>query len=666
MKERVQSGMRMRQNHTGVAKGFSLIEVLVTMTILVIGILAVARIFPYGFLSIQQTEDINLARAAASTQLADIPVAYNSITAGLPDSQGNLVEINNINPDNLVAGTVNELNALETAYNFALPANYPLYSFSDVNQLRYVHGEQFTVPSANPALHTLSLGPVYNVFHSDTSGNPADSLSVHSLPLLTMPETATPTPGNPEPLPNVPNAQSYAIDYANSEIAFYPEAPLTGSPTLTRTFLITYQGYPSNSITPVTYTISIVVPDVAQGSAAFWQPIFGSSTTVLSPAGVAVNQLPSLIAGSEQVTIQYHLVGTGPTISPVFQSGYPYQYAVYSPQETGNANIGTIVFNPLAHGQTVSVDYLTYDNHIIRDDRTMPDIAPYNIQLSFPNVLIQGDIRADQTLYDGLYHDIPGDTTRDEADAVIINRQTGLPIFYVAGTTIYLYNLANPYNNGQDAVVGVLDPKRGILEFAASGVEAVNALGHNEQTLPLRILYRAAKGWGEQIQQAAQTYTPLGAVGVNGLPPTDCYIGGGLSGGVSTRIYFSPSEEGKTITLSNVYYTTAQTVSTNPSTYGLATSLTLQIGNLTDSVNGAQLVYADITDAIPSATSLTSVVNGLAVGSVQGESLKSRVVWHNNTLQNGNYTWHKVDADGMLPTVGNSATQAPIVSGVNN
>ncbi len=666
------SGVRTPGNRR--QKGFSLVEVLVTVVILVIGIFAVARLFPYGFLSIQHTGNISIAQAMARKQIEEITTPFNAISAALPDSNGNLIPINNIAPSDLSETSQAELQALQTAYNFTLPANYPLYSFSDVNRLRYVQGETFTIPAASPSVHLLKLGPVYNKFHLDASNNAADSILVTGAPLARSVQNEAGTADNPQPVPVLNQQNEYAIDYQNGAIAFYPRVANTGYAVPYRTFVVSYQGYPAGGLTPITYTLAVVVNDTGAGSASnpvlpLWQPIAGPGTTVLSPSGVLVSQLPAMIPGSETVSQKFRLVsstaGPNQNFSTLFTLD-PYEYAWYSPQETGNANLGALIFNPRGHvsvdpnnpASTASVatqplqavvNYLIYDNHILRENHTLSTAHPYNIQLSVPNVLQQGDTLPDGTQYDGLYHDVPGDQTTDETDLVVVNRSTGLPIFYMQNATLYSYNPANPYNPGTDVPAGIYDRKTSELQFQQSYIEA-----NNLQNTPIRILYRTAQGWGMQLQQAALGYTSVASVGSNGLSPTQYYIGGGASGGLATRIYFSISEAGKTVVLHNVVYATASTTANDPTTYGNASDLTLQVGTLTDNVNGVQLVYANIQDDVPGATALSSAPTGLSVTSVQGGSLKSRVVWHDNNVNSTNIIWHKIDQDELMPAGGAS------------
>ncbi len=641
--------------------GFSLVEVLVTMAILVIGILAVARLFPYGFLSIQRTANISKAQAMAAAALNSYQTPAEYIDAGLPDANGQIVDIPDVLPDNLAPATSTELAGLESALGFTLPTGFPLYSFSNVNRIKYIHGETFTVPASNPAVHLLKLGPVYNIF-STVSNVPSDSLVVHGSNLSPIVESSQPTTDNPSAYPTLTSPSDYAIDYARGAIAFYPRIANAGYAVPYRTFLMSYQGYASGATAPSAITIQIQVPDVAapqpgQIVEPKWMAINGANTTVISPPGLSNAALPAIFPGSDQVSRRFRLVSTTPGLNQPFSSD-PYEYGWLTPQETGSANVGTLIFNPLGRAAAdvngsglvaqkplqVFVDYLVYDNHILRDDRSFPTSRPYDLQLSVSGIDQEGDPMTDQTTYDGLYHDIPGDTTPDEADLVIVNRTTGLPMYYAKNGTIYTYNPSSPYSPGTDLPVGTVDAKNGILTFQQTYVES-----NNLQGIPLRVLYRAHRSWGVQLQQAAAQYTPA----ASGQSPTSdtYYIGGGALGGSASRVYFSPSEQGKTVTLTDVYYATnlPNFNASDPTTYGHSYQVTAQIGTLVQQVGGFPMVYVDISSLVPNATTLSTVPTGLALRSVEGNSIKARVVWHDNLTPGQDLFWHKVDEDEFRP-----------------
>jgi hypothetical protein len=71
------------------------------------------------------------------------------------------------------------------------------------------------------------------------------------------------------------------------------------------------------------------------------------------------------------------------------------------------------------------------------------------------------------------------------------------------------------------------------------------------------------------------------------------------------------------------------------------------------------MVYIDISTVVPNATTLSAFPTGLAVRSIEGNSVKARVIWHDNLTPGQEVFWHKVDEDefrsgGSLTMIGGS------------
>ena len=135
---------------------------------------------------------------------------------------------------------------------------------------------------------------------------------------------------------------------------------------------------------------------------------------------------------SEDVSRKFRLALPVTTVAgggiPVWSNNDPYEYAWYSQQNPGNtANPGILIFNPSGHNQpqvntagtqplTFRVDYRIFDNHVIRDDRSVPSSAPYTIALSVPYLKLGGDVLDNQNAlnnfnsalnpYNGIYREV--------------------------------------------------------------------------------------------------------------------------------------------------------------------------------------------------------------------------------------------------------------------
>lgn len=572
--------------------GFSLLEILVVMVILLIGILAVVRLFPGGFLTIQRTGEQTLGTNLAAQQLdlmRNQATLMDYIVPGLPDDKGLIHEISSIRPDDLTASTDTDLQAIAMANNFNIFPGYLGYFFSDVNRFRYIKGETFPVPISNPnvvdgsnkplgSLASLQIGPVFNYFNPPTGGGSqyTDSLHVYGAALNRTLQSAVASVDRPDASALLRGENEYAIDYSRHLIAFFPHVAQPGM-IKSRQFQITFNYYDTSANPPSlkSQTGKIIVPDVDPTTVAsgvvpqpVWQDIFGA----MNPAPAQAKDEFNIRTESEDVSRAFTLITTdynngltltftGATAGPNW-SDDPYEYAWYSEQEgaTSNANVGVLLFNPKGHVSflannisdpqtqsqgasyannqaiTARVDYLVYDNHILRDLRTVPSGAPYTIKLSVPNILANGDLLEDGSTFTGIFNDGNGGTG---ADVIVYNANNGMEVGEIS-------------KGAQTGPVKfTLDATAGSITLNSGDVEAnTNML----QGKPLRIFYRTQKNWGQQVQKASSVYTATSTPDT--LDYKTFYIGDGTTGS-ATRIYFAPSEAGKTITISEFYLKTA-------------------------------------------------------------------------------------------------------------
>jgi prepilin-type N-terminal cleavage/methylation domain-containing protein len=654
MRRGIEFDNRRNRSAVGRAAGFSLIEVLVVLVVLLIGILAILRLFPGGFLTIQRTGEVTMGQALVARQL-DAQKNQLSVVDSVVGTDPN----GNIDPT-ILPDDLRDLDANDPALN-GRSASY----FSNINRMRQVIGESFRIPiptshaiSATPVFggtYMLQFGPVENDFGTDANNNPTGSIAVYSAPMERLEQSSD----NGQTLPAVQNPSQYAIDYQSPQnplIAFYPRVG-TGN----RQFNISYSYIDNSGAAPVLKSVPknlagvVTVPDVPAASLPagqpplpVWQPLFGG------PNGLKAPTVPYIFRpDSEEVSRAYKLVqatavmptGTGTVTAPTW-SDDPYEYAFFSPQivikpdaPNPNANVGVLIFNPRAHyaaEQTSTgprplsarVDYRTYDNHVIREDRSVPGRAPYAIKLSLPFVLTNGDILSDQSSYTGMFPIVANVKT---PDILAYNVNTGEEVVNLSGMT------SNP-SASLGLINATLDAATGTVTLDAADVQ-----NKGLQNVTLRFFYRTQRDWGMQVQKAHSRYTQ--ALDVNSLDYRSYYAGGGNSGGSPTRIYFSPGESGKTVVLGE-YYVTA-TVNGQP----VVKRFTNEAFQITDNpalsdLNG--LPFVDLTTAHPEAAppnenwTLTAAQTGQAVGNVQGASLKSRVIWRSSGR------WRKVDNDTFL------------------
>ena len=677
-------------------RGFSLLEIMVVLIILLIGILSVLRLFPGGFLTIQRTADQTMGVNLAGEQMnrsRTQPAQPDFFVPGLPDDKGNIHPIFNIRPDDLSIETDTSIVQYATAAGFTLFPGYPGYFFSDINRIRYVIGDPFYIPISNPnivdtngvpygSLQALQYGPVYNQFY--TNGPLTnDSLQVYGTPLSRALGSSVSTLNTADPRALLRNENEYAIDYANSKIAFFPRVGLPVAPGMLETyrdFQIVFNYYDTSTnpptLKPQTGKPIIRVYDIDPATLGpgvapqpVWQNIF-DPTNNPAPANAQLQQ------ESEDVSRMFKLIltdnkGNSPVLT--FQnnlnapawSNDPYEYAWYSPQSAGiNANTGVLVFNPRGHlsfltnGVTninsqaqaqpytntqsivARVDYLIYDNHIIRDQRTVPSNGPYTIKLSLPNIRTNGDLQEDGSVYSGIFQGT-GATTND---IIILNANDGTEISAMSQGTLA---------NAND-VPFTLDTVTGTITFAATSATGKGIEDLQLQGRPLRILYRTQKNWGEQVQKASSMYSSVSTP--SAITYKTYFVGDGTNG-ATTRIYFSQSEAGKTVTLGEFYLKASTGIIYTPYK-NEAFKLPDQPSSF-ESVNGNLYPYIDIltthntadaqhitqggaaTDPI---TGFTGAPTGRAISNLRGLSIKSRVIWKSS----GRFL--QIDQDSVLPT----------------
>ena len=693
----------------GLNKGFSLLEVLVTLIVLLIGILAVLRLFPGGFLTIQRTGEQTLGTQVAEQQLdlmRSLLVQPDYIVPGLPDDHGLIHEIYGIRPDDLAQETDASVAQIAQSIGFTLASNYPGLLFSDINRIRYVKGETSHVPISNAniadankppipygSLAVLNFGPVYNRF--DTTATPVtDSIHVYSAPLTRTLQTAIASNNVPDPRPLLRNESEYAIDYDNNQIAFFPRVAKNpgqgGSVTTYRDFQITFDYYDTSSNPPTmkTQTGKIRVPDlnpavIGQGVAPqpVWQSIYDPTNNpapakaVIRPESEDVSRLFKLITtdnkGNFALTFQPDDLLNPNTYGPQWSED-AYEYAWFSRQLPGDtSNSGVLVFNPRGHlsflansnvtdtdalaqsqpftntqSLVVRVDYLIYDNHIIRDQRTVPSSGPYVVKLSFPNILTNGDLLEDGSTYNGIIREA------STPDIIVLNANDGSEVSEMSQGTV-------PANTNYAEFT--LDATNGAITFLArqtdstkttKGIEDLNLRG-----IPLRILYRTQKNWGQQVQKASSMYTQVPTP--DGLTYKTYFVGDGTNGTLPTQVYFSPSEAGKTVVLGEYYLQASTGIIPTPyknDTFRLS-------NNPADfkNINGTLYPYIDVTDAehhptadnehVPQGgsagdaiTGFTNQVSGRAINYLRGLSIKSRVIWKSSGRI------RQIDQDSVLPT----------------
>jgi prepilin-type N-terminal cleavage/methylation domain-containing protein len=631
---------RLRTARRQSASGFSLIEILVVLVVLLIGILAVVRLFPPGFLILGRTYDLTVGQALSQQQLdteRNLLAPPEAIVSILPDASvnaiGQPIVDSSVRPDDLT-----DFSTGDAALN-----NRDPYYASNVNRFTRVMGEMFRIPiptsnsgAGKGAVYTLQFGPVFNVFTTSGSGAPQDRLLVRGTPMERTEQSSIVTNNDPTGYANLRSDAEYAIDYKVGKIAFSPRNG-TGS----RKYVFEYDYY--TTATPVTIKHNagiIVVPDIPGTPplpSPVWQNVFDAVNNIIP------SDLFQFKDTSDDVSRQFVLMSVTPVESggtPNFD-GDPYEYIWYSKQQSSNANIGVLLFNPNGYDQvalnargnkplTARVDYTIFDNHIIRDDRVVPTGVPYTFRLTLNHLRVAGDILDNQATYNNFdpklnpYNGLFRDNTGFTPDLIVVNTTTG----DVVGTW--------QNNVGYGALFSIpgapaFEPGSGTVTLNKAYVET-NGL----QSANLRCLYRAAKDWGMQVQKGSTHYLPA-------TTATEVdfrhFLVAPAGSSFPTRIYFAPCDGGKTVLLGQYY--DQSLVGTANENNPISNEAYQIVGDpaLFDTFN---LPYIDTQSKHPSFTGFSATQTGLPVLNVQGVSMKSRVVWRAGSR------WHKLDTDTIL------------------
>lgn len=641
--------------------GFSLLEILVVLVVLLIGIMAVLRLFPGGFLTIQRTSEATSAQALTSQMMEyqkNLDSVADSVISVLFNVFGEPIFQRDVLPDDLRTLRFDEAGG-----------QHP-YHVSGINRINWIIGETFRlpVPTPNPvtgnfgSVHILANGPVRNLLKDDALNGPNDTVNVYGMPMERTEQSFLPTIDRPDNTPILLNQNQYAIDYERRKIAFFPRAADRSrpAPLNVRTFQIRLEYYasgPNNTIRRLPMlTGTVDVPDVPAPSNGeplrpVWQALFlgdpdlpGDTNGAEVPGGF--NPQFGIVRDTDDVSRAFRLLTHIPaaTATPPRWSDDPYEYIWYSPQMGANsaipANPGVLIFNPLGYNAPVQtsrgvqpfrirVDYAPFDNHIIREDRPVPNQAPYLVRLSLPFLHRTGDILEDQTEYRGMFfwwtNINDPNTMVSSPDLLVYDTSTGGEVARLENNVVTTGPGLTPPANGP---AFTLNEKTGMIRFNNLFIE-----NNNLRSANLRVMYRAQKSWGMQLQKANSRYLPAAQPNLVNMTYRSYYVGGTVTNvGEPTRVYFPSSEAGKTVILGEYFVRTndpnnpikrfngeAYRINDNPA----------QMAPL--SANSVNLTWIDLKSLHPEAVQenwqFTSLPTGIAVSHVQGASIKARVIW---------------------------------------
>jgi type II secretory pathway pseudopilin PulG len=624
-------------------RGTSLVEVLVVLAVLVIGILAIARLFPAGFYSIRGGQNSDLANRLATGLLDEL----TKNNASLPDG---IYMYSEYSPGK---------NGFDPQF---LPTNLNPFSdsagvaFNDMDKERWISNETITVPSnryaANstnnsndPAdfvpLYTVDFGPIYlpaappvEAAFPTTPISHVPYLEVDSMPWAAVSADSSQDPStglqsNPADYIS-PGQSAFVQDLNGAEIAIAPEPYV-------QVFSISVTDTQGNVVND-----TLTIPAAGTTAGSYNGGWFSPSKTYCGNTALWTG----LAATWETITLFRPFRCVGFSTTPIWtpkQQGQtpppndPYEYALYSNNIGAAFNLGVIAFNPLASGQNgaqplkARISYEVYDWHILHEDHdivggTSGATAPV-VDLTLDHLKRNGDTQFDQSVYSGF---VPSPVSPvDQADVLWLDLDTG-------EFTAKLYDTQNASNNYPNTTTAPYVDYDGGAVYLLQPTNSVTSQVESDQRL--RFYYMATGDWGLSVQKAPSMYTLASSVAALGAPgsttPNVYAYNTTSTAGANAQILFPACDAGKTVEFDFLSYinnqTPAQTITVPVATATISAQTELVQGYNVAFVNlGSSGLYAsgiapDIGTSAIGPPSVTKLNGGLIV---RGVSARAMVIW---------------------------------------
>ena len=600
--------------------GTSLIEVLVTFVVFLIGIVSVLRMFPGGFLSMRHTESVTLANRLAQTEIE----RWEGKTANLPS--GILAW------GQTGAGVLGAL-ANEDPSNLEDPIAPGGYYFSDVNKFRRISSESTVIPV--PSSTQWYNGSIYVLAFNPIAYDPADpnnSIVVYGSEMKSIP-----LPRDLNDL-RFGSSSEYAIDHENAELYLKPFAGTD------RYFTITYSYWEDAGAAGIRRIpivgIRFPVPMLNDGST--YQVVQIPVDELVPPTPVSsVPGFNGIDEGSYSLHRKFDNM-TGILGQGIWSPADPYQFKMLDPVS------GVIAFNPLGYGYeemtargkeplVAHIDYTVLDWHIIREERKLPDIfrsaADQEVKLTLRFIKKGGEtVEQDGSIYAGLAPTVAFPITRD---VLAIDVETGV----VYDETSVIADPSSP-TNGE--LVFQVNYKEGIIRFDPAFVDIHN----NDQTAvssfqgkTFRIYYRAEGDWALQAFKAYDVYRRSYTLPDPSTDPTQ-YLGYHQYYFDNNRIYFPKCYAGCTVAVDYSY----RLSSDGPDAF-----VTGEAYQISEASRSDPYCWIDLLLNVQRVHGPTAQISRIA--KVYGVSIGTRVIWHETGRRMQAGAWRKVNLQTYLTRV---------------
>ncbi|MHB9131379.1 MAG: type IV pilus modification PilV family protein [Armatimonadota bacterium] len=605
-------------------QGFTLVEVLVAVIILLIGVVAALRIFPRGFDIFSETQhtytSLNLVDRMVNSFQADpysVPDAIMPVAFPATDDQYNNFSLNDTTALEYAtaSGTISWLGG--HLYPSVGGPRWPLMEPRSVRILRQVVGERFKIPSefstVDPGSGPVNLaflpkyfprfGPVmpggmWNGTQYFTST--AQVLTIYDQRYRKVTQDRLDV--LQQNLSSLPDTYYYAANYPAGKLYFLPLSAsrnlrftayvLQGNTPMqqVRTTLLTVSPTDNNATLALTTTSGTAVNATGTVLAdryvialpAGWQFVPGSEQinrayefdesllTETVESSAYVNKLAALESGKFYIEIG-DLLKTPPTDSP-----------------SRNILLGAVFFSKEDAGRTVKIDYTVADWNILHEDLSVDDNGYVTLALPDPKIQNKPSFPREPNTW-GLYNPM-----KDGSNSVVmglVDLSTGL-LYHVttnnASARQPIYEVAPVMAVDVPLPIKAIDmaqAQRGRIRLGggAADPEWSSLRGHT-----FRVFYRARRDWTLQVFKppALFWYTTGASLGLdkfsragNVLAVSGIYEGQSLAIDYQYRHDISRVTEDATTTTVKVDTTT-----------GLAPDMTLIVVNPGDSMEDGQPV----------------------------------------------------------------------------
>lgn len=577
-------------------RGASLVEVLVVMGILAIGILAFIRLYPSGFLALKRSGQSDAATRIAQQEMERLKTRAENLPRLIAPTR---FDFSSGEPVLVVDPSVDP-NDLGVQPN--LPNNFPTQYASGVNRFRRISGERVSLGLPGPTLgsrneltegivYTTLFAPIAQPIGGQSGDIPNEYLTVTGAPMRRLILDSDFQRPNIRPF-------EYGIDYNAGKVLL---RPLRGAP-------IQYQvEYSVVYVAPGGRVESLFLTEIISLNPTFPNPPTPVWMDLPVPDGIQ-NSVLGIAPFSDVVSRVFERLPTG---APWSEES-PYQYKVLNPLT------GTILISPRASGfyerfwrgtrpLEAYVSYYVHDWSIMREEFTVPNSG--RLRLAFTDLKQVGDQQDDQTIYTGMGLGRDANGGALQADLIIVDMLTGRAAYFQQGQQIPDNQLA-PELRGQSL------PNLGAtIDYVTGNIQIANP---DMRGRKVRVFYKVHENWAISVQKAANRYYLV--QDPRTLTVDSCWYDfeaafNGETIDRARRLYFTPSEAGKTVLLREYWY-----VDTN----GRTQRGTNGVFKISDILDGGR-AYIDLRDVHPNATRWDPGVTGQAVRGVQGLSVKVRV-----------------------------------------